>query len=359
MISNKLKKPLDDITPSKTIKDLVNGKSTLQNEILGDLAGEFGNNLVQEKAEEMPLGELGASMSGSFSGTLGKVTQSLINKLVSSKMPGGYTMPKIKSYLNSSFGLGPKRSESVMLHGLTLEPAARFAEDSQAKDWLKSTAHSYASKTGISFSPVGSGSSSGSAPGGGGATAVINSEEFETFKFKFSKLILNQLGEFAKYLDVDLQEDSKQLASQKLTAEYLQTQLDLWLEEHGEFYADGIKPLFDTKKVRVYDSYWNWVRQDALQLYYDLIFGRISSINRELVNKCNHLINRTDDYESMSEFMEYYLKHWPNKDDDKYASIRELTTVLSESVRNAIDQDPVYINGKAKVERQRTRYYLM
>jgi fatty acid synthase subunit alpha len=340
MISNKLKKPLAEISPEKTIKDLVNGKSTLQNEILGDLAGEFGNNLVQEKAEEIPLGELGTSMNGSFSGTLGKVTQSLINKLVSSKMPGGFSLPKIKSYLSSSFGLGPKRSESVLLHGLTLEPSTRFGEDSLAKEWLNSTAQSYALKAGISFSSSSGNSASSS------ATSVINSEEFDKFKLKFSKLILNQLGEFAKYLDVDLLEDSKLMSSQKVTIEDLQSQLDMWLEEHGEFYADGIKPLFDTKKARVYDSYWNWVRQDALQLYYDLIFGRISSINRELVNKCNHLINRTDDYESMSEFMDYYLKHWPNKDDDKYGSIREMTNVLAESVRNAIDQDPVYINCK-------------
>lgn len=63
----------------------------------------------------------------------------------------------------------------------------------------------------------------------------------------------------------------------------------------------------------MYDSYWNWVRQDALQLYYDLIFDKISNLNREIMNKCYHLMNRTDDYESMFQFMEYYLDQWPNK----------------------------------------------
>lgn len=40
LVAQKLKKSLADIPPSKAIKDLVNGKSTLQNEILG---GQFSS----------------------------------------------------------------------------------------------------------------------------------------------------------------------------------------------------------------------------------------------------------------------------------------------------------------------------
>jgi fatty acid synthase subunit alpha len=41
IIAQKLKKPISEIPLSKAIKDLVNGKSTLQNEILG---GEHPNH---------------------------------------------------------------------------------------------------------------------------------------------------------------------------------------------------------------------------------------------------------------------------------------------------------------------------
>ena len=37
IVAQKLKKRMDEIPLSKSIKDLVGGKSTLQNQILGDL----------------------------------------------------------------------------------------------------------------------------------------------------------------------------------------------------------------------------------------------------------------------------------------------------------------------------------
>jgi 3-oxoacyl-ACP reductase-like protein len=42
LLSIKLKKTLAEITTESTIKDLVGGKSAIQNEILGDLQKEFG-----------------------------------------------------------------------------------------------------------------------------------------------------------------------------------------------------------------------------------------------------------------------------------------------------------------------------
>jgi fatty acid synthase subunit alpha, fungi type len=58
-VAQKLKKQVDEIPLSKSVKDLVGvgGKSTLQNEILGDLQQEFAS--APEKGEELPLEELG------------------------------------------------------------------------------------------------------------------------------------------------------------------------------------------------------------------------------------------------------------------------------------------------------------
>lgn len=117
LVASKLKKSLADISSKNCIKDLVGGKSTLQNEILGDLASEFGGASLMEKAEELPLGEIAESIQINYTGVLGKISVGLINKLVSSKMPGGFGMSHIKNYLSSAFGLGVKRSEAVLLHG--------------------------------------------------------------------------------------------------------------------------------------------------------------------------------------------------------------------------------------------------
>ena len=53
IVAQKLKKQLSEIPMSKSIKDLSNGKSTLQNEIMGDLQGEFSS--AHDKGEELPL----------------------------------------------------------------------------------------------------------------------------------------------------------------------------------------------------------------------------------------------------------------------------------------------------------------
>ena len=117
LVAQKLKKGLQDIPLSKAIKDLVGGKlatspsqinmafvltntagkSTLQNEILGDLGKEFGS--TPEKPEDTPLDELGASMQATFNGQLGKQSSSLIARMVSSKMPGGFNITAVRKHL--------------------------------------------------------------------------------------------------------------------------------------------------------------------------------------------------------------------------------------------------------------------
>ena len=42
-----------------------------------------------------------------------------------------------------------------------------------------------------------------------------------------------------------------------------------------------LQPRFDILKARHFDSSWNWVRQDALLMYYDIIFGRLTTVDRD------------------------------------------------------------------------------
>jgi fatty acid synthase subunit alpha len=60
IVAQKLKK-VEEVPLSKSIKDLVGGKSTLQNEILGDFQMEF-TSAPPEKGEELPLEELDAAL---------------------------------------------------------------------------------------------------------------------------------------------------------------------------------------------------------------------------------------------------------------------------------------------------------
>jgi fatty acid synthase subunit beta len=112
IITQKLKKGVDQIPLSKTSKDLVGGRSTLQNEVFGDLQQEFAS--APEKGEELPLEELGSAL-GSFSGALGKYSTGLVSRLIGGKMPGGFNSSAIKSYFSKNLGLGSSRSDGVLL----------------------------------------------------------------------------------------------------------------------------------------------------------------------------------------------------------------------------------------------------
>ncbi|KAI8805920.1 hypothetical protein BJ742DRAFT_774644 [Cladochytrium replicatum] len=339
LISQKLKKPLSDIPPSKSVKDLVAGKSTLQNEILGDLAGEFGNVLA-DKAEELPLSEVASALSNSFSGKLGKISTGLINKLISAKMPPGFAMGQVKGYLTNNYGLGPQRIEGVLVHALTVEPAARLGSEADAKSWLDSVVPAYASKVSLSLSSRLEGSGTA---GGAGVVVTVNSEDFNLMRAKTDTMVRAQLEQFAKYLDIDLLDGMQVAGVERDAKEALQAELDFWLAEHGEAYSEGIKPAFNTLKARVFDSHWNWARQDALQLYYDIIFGRITSVDRELMNNAVHLMNRADNYESLIQFMEYYISKTPEKA-EHYDRVKALGQVLLDNCKEALRSDPVYKN---------------
>jgi len=81
IVAEKLKKKVEDVPLSKSIKDLIRGKSTLQNGILGDLQMEFTS--APEKGEELPLEELGAALGVGYSRALGtKYTSGLVSRMV-------------------------------------------------------------------------------------------------------------------------------------------------------------------------------------------------------------------------------------------------------------------------------------
>ncbi|KAI8824957.1 uncharacterized protein EV422DRAFT_605412 [Fimicolochytrium jonesii] len=339
LIAQKLKKTLEDIPLTKSIKDLVGGKSTLQNEILGDLAAEFGNVLA-DKAEELPLTEVAGALQDTHSGSLGKTSNGLINKLISSKMAGGFGMGQVKAYLTGTHGLGPNRAQGALLHGLLMEPAARFTSEAEVKAWLDTVVTAYAKKVGITLGAAASLNESA----GGASVVTVNSEDFNKHKLGMDLLIKQQLETYAKYLDIDLLAEARGAAASKSALSALQSEVDLWLAEHGDFYAEGIKPTFDRLKARSFDSYWNWARQDAWEIYYDMVFGRITNVDRELMNQCIHLMNRVDDPDSLISYMEYQLEHGTVNKGPNAEKAKKLGQILLDSCRQAVNQDPVYKN---------------
>ncbi|KAJ2450977.1 fatty acid synthase alpha subunit Lsd1, partial [Coemansia sp. RSA 2336] len=335
IVCQKLKKSLDEVPMSKSIKELVGGKSTLQNEILGDLQKEFGND-VPEKSEETPLNELAESMT-SFSGALGKHSSGQVARLISSKMPGGFSQSAARGYLQSKYGLGPQRQDGLLLLGLTSEPASRLGGEADAKAWLDTLADAYAKRAGISYSAAGAGSGGAAA---GVAVAVVNSEAFDKAQREQNRMVKQQLEVLARYLGLDLRKGDREFEAARVENGLLQAEVDLWMEEHGEFYANGIRPSFDARKARTFDSYWNWARQDALILYYEILFGRLTEVDREITSQCIRLMNRANP--SLMRYMAYNIANTDESRGETYKLAREYAQMLYENCELALNHSPVY-----------------
>jgi fatty acid synthase subunit alpha len=214
-----------------------------------------------------------------FSGALGKYSTGLISRLIGGKMPGGFNSSAIKSHLSKNWGLGSSRSDGVLLLGTTLEPPKRLASEAEGKSWLNGVVSVYAQRSGISLASPGTGGASG---GGGGA--VISSEEFLKFQSDQEKFAAQHVELYMCYLGCDSRTGAREVAfdQERAISLALQAKLDSINNEHGDAYIEGIQPRFDILKARHFDSSWNWVRQDALLMNYDIIFGRLTTVDREI-----------------------------------------------------------------------------
>ena len=337
IVAQKLKKRVDEIPLSKSIKDLVGGKSTLQNEILGDLQQEFAS--APEKGEELSLEELGSALGSGFSGALGKYSTSLISRLIGGKMPGGFNLSAIKSYLSKSWGLGSSRSDGVLLLGTTLEPPKRLASEAEGKSWLDGVVSVYAQRSGISLASPGAGGASGGGEGG----AVINSEEFLKFQSDQQKFAAQHVELYMRYLARDSRAGEVAFDQEKATSLALQARLDSINREHGDAYIEGIQPRFDILKARHFDSSWNWVRQDALLMYYDIIFGRLTTVDREITARCIALLNRADP--DILQFMQYNINQCDASKGETYRLAKEFGQKLIDNTREVIGKPPMYKDG--------------
>jgi fatty acid synthase subunit alpha len=343
IVAQKLKKKVDEVSLSKSIKDLVGGKSTLQNEILGDLQLEFTS--APEKGEELPLDELGLALGSGYSGTLGKHTSGLVSRLVGGKMPGGFNLSAIKAYLAKTWGLGSARADGLLLLGLTLEPAKRFGSEPEAKAWLDSVAAAYAQQVGISLLSGGAAAAGG---GGGSGGAVINSEEFLKFQAEQERFAAQQIEVYMRYLNRDSRTGEHAFDTEKANSLALQSKLDSVTREHGDIYLDGIQPIFEPLKARHFDSSWNWVRQDALLMWYDIIHGRLTTVDREITARCIAIMNRADP--ALLEYMQYHINTCDPARGETYRLAKEFGQQLIDNCSEAIGEPPLYKDGGFFVE---------
>ncbi|KAF5337956.1 hypothetical protein D9757_014846 [Collybiopsis confluens] len=188
-------------------------------------------------------------------------------------------------------------------------------------------------------SPLRTGAASAGGGGGGGG-AVINSEEFTKFQADRTRFAAQHIELYMRYLKRDSRSGEIAFDAEKANSAALQAKLDSIAKEHGDLYIDGIQPVFDPLKARHFDSSWNWVRQDALTMYFDIIFGRLTTVDREITARCIHLLNRADP--EMLAYMQYHIDQTDPTKGANYKLAKEFGQQLIDNTRQVLEQPPVY-----------------
>lgn len=264
------------------------GRSTLTNEIVGDLHAEFKGKLP-ERPEDLSLEELCRLLSINHTGRLGKQTESMVNRLISATFPPELAQSTVRQTLEHQWGLGPMRQDAVLLFMLSDPPDTRLSTE-EAHQRLASWVTSYFQKQGISMSKAEPANDQG---------VMVDSKAMQMITEKSSALI----QDIRDVLDSHVQGTS--LASlnshsRSEAANEAMKKLDVWVSEHGEVYGEGILPKFDVNKERQYDSFWNWNTQDITRLaqllgnqHSESQSTRIEDLSFSVVNRaCNRSISQ-------------------------------------------------------------------
>ncbi|KAJ2559619.1 fatty acid synthase alpha subunit Lsd1 [Coemansia sp. RSA 1933] len=307
IVAQKLKVPLTEISGTQTVRELTGGKSTLQNEILGDLLKEFASGDLSTKStmdlmalmpqdqqpDELTLVQLAQTLGASFSGTQlsGKHTMMQVARLFSTKMPGAFSLSAFRAALTDRFCGLNRRSmqDGVLLTAITMEPASRLDGIPAAHAWLRNVVKTYAEASDTPFQSLLLVSSSKAFDNKNGEEQNKRSSHTDSVG---QKALATQVMEAqARFLGIDLRQGHRLNEASALRISELEHQVSELHDELGSDFVAGIRPLFDTRKVRICDSFWNWAREDALSLV-------LSSERRELDQASSRalmLANRSDD----------------------------------------------------------------
>lgn len=168
----------------------------------------------------------------------------------------------------------------------------------------------------------------------------MNSEEFLKFQAEQYQFAGQQIELYSRYLKKDSRAGDLKYDAEKANSLVLQARLDAISREHGDFYVDGILPAFDALKARRFDSSWNWARQDALLMWYDIIHGKLTTVDREITARCIDILNRADP--DLYQFMQYSVNACDPTLGENYALAKQFGQQLIENCREVVNSAPLY-----------------
>ncbi|RMJ28743.1 hypothetical protein PHISP_00388 [Aspergillus sp. HF37] len=243
LVARKLHRSAAEIDPRGSIKDLCGGKSTLQNELVGDLVNEFPT--LPDRPEDASLVDLDGTL-GEVS--LGQTSSAILQRIFTAKMPARTTIATVRSRLAVVWGLPIHRQTAVLLGALAVEPQARLPSHEAANQYWDGMTEAYGQSVGLVLQRR----AARELPAEHDLIAAKDSPGAETLARK-------QYEALRQYLKAPSPcKESDALATE------LQQQLDRWTSEFSSEFLDRISPCFDARKARRYRDWWNTARQELL-----------------------------------------------------------------------------------------------
>jgi fatty acid synthase subunit alpha len=201
---------------------------------------------------------------------MGKTSTAMTGRLVSLKMPGGFGIGTVRDYLQTKWGLATGRQDSVLLRASTMQPAARMPTVVEAQTFFDDVVKQYAEDQGLDLSTA-----SNNSTAVGAVAVAVDSKALTAITKQQEALRQAKLELYAKYLGKDLRADVREtIKAQKMAVE-LQSQLDSLSSELGDPFLSGIRSMWAAPKIRRFDSNWNWVLQDTLELFHAVLRGTV------------------------------------------------------------------------------------
>ncbi|KAF5574855.1 3-oxoacyl-synthase [Fusarium subglutinans] len=325
LVAQKLRKGFGTIDCSKSIKNLVGGRSTLENEIIGDLSSIFSS--LPDRAEEMDILELSRTLStGASMAKLMAACAELTAGIFSQKMPGGFTVADARWHLEEHWGLGIGRQDAVLLRTATEVLPSRLKSNKEATIFLDTITKAYGTEAGLILQPISDVPTSVAAPS---LNAKLVNEQHGAGPCPVPTVNPVSLDNIASSHRDAITKAQRSLNDVRAEKDALQYQVDVLTAELGNEFIDGITPVWSPRKIRKYESCWNWALQDLLLLVHGILCGEKHLDDQTTRDTCDMIVRRSN--QRLLDVMRYLKSSEALRADELLVSmVKEVLSMLIE-----------------------------
>lgn len=304
---------------------------------------EFGK--IPEGVEDIPLAVLADKLQGTFGGRAGALMNSLVSRLISSKMPAGFNQIAIERYLQGRWGLTKSHSVIPLCLAITLEPASRIPDLDSAQRFWDDTVSRYLEFDGISLEAASDSRGAQDTP----ASVTVDAASLEVLN-KEQKRLYRQIRDLlSSHLQDSEQSSTEEEKCTEEDALHTQHVSDILLTEFDDQFVRSIQSIFNTAQARHYDSWWNWERETLVCWVEELLQGMSDGTPVRMDGRLRMVLNRWNS--TCTDIITAALdRQICNPSAMLETDIRAALNSILELGSFALQSDPVYVYSHAPLQ---------